>query len=147
MADVPGTVGVNLDTLRPAVFANSIAPRLGIEMPRVASGTYASATISTSQSCGGACQECGGGGRGRCFHRRHGNARSASAARLELTLEDIAAVGQENYESILRENISLVLSDALDTQVINGDGNAPNLAGIFSRLMNPSRTGGRGGDL
>ena len=73
VAALPGTVGVNLDTLRPAVFANSASPPvLGIEMPRVASGTYASATISTSQSCGGACQECGGGGRGRCFHRRHG---------------------------------------------------------------------------
>ena len=33
----PGTVGVNLDPIRPLVFANSIAPRLGIAMPRVAS--------------------------------------------------------------------------------------------------------------
>ena len=40
----PGTVGVNLDPIRPAVFANSIAPRLGIQMPRVASGTYATGT-------------------------------------------------------------------------------------------------------
>ena len=46
--EAPGTVGVNLDRIRPAVFANSIAPRLGIEMPRVESGTYASATIGTS---------------------------------------------------------------------------------------------------
>ena len=38
----PGTVGINLDPIRPAVFSNSIAPRLGIEMPRVKSGTYAS---------------------------------------------------------------------------------------------------------
>ena len=38
----PGTVGINLDPIRPAVFANSIAPRLGIEMPRVMSGTFAS---------------------------------------------------------------------------------------------------------
>ena len=36
----PGTVGVNLDPIRPAVLANSIAPRLGIEMPRVGTGTY-----------------------------------------------------------------------------------------------------------
>ena len=50
--DAPGTVGVNLDRIRPAVFANSIAPRLGIEMPRVASGTYASATITTSLTAG-----------------------------------------------------------------------------------------------
>ena len=48
-------------------------------------------------------------------------------------------MGQENYESILRENISLVLSDALDTQVINGNGTAPNLAGIFEAITpNPS---------
>lgn len=30
----PGTVGVNLDPIRPMVFAASIAPRLGIDMPR-----------------------------------------------------------------------------------------------------------------
>ena len=37
--EAPGTTGVNLDRIRPQVFANSIAPRLGIEMPRVMSGT------------------------------------------------------------------------------------------------------------
>ena len=46
----PGTVGINLDPIRPQVFANSIAPRLGIQMPRVTSGTYATGTITTSQS-------------------------------------------------------------------------------------------------
>ena len=43
VSPAPSTVGVNLDPIRPAVFANSIAPRLGIEMPRVASGTFATA--------------------------------------------------------------------------------------------------------
>ena len=50
VTEAPGTVGVNLDTIRPAVFANSIAPKLGIEMPMVPSGTYASATINASQT-------------------------------------------------------------------------------------------------
>ena len=50
----------------------------------------------------------------------------------------MAAVGQANFESILRENLSLVLSDALDDQAINGDGSAPNLAGIFNRLTAPT---------
>ncbi len=65
----PGTVGVNLDRIRPAVFAASIAPRLGIEMPRVASGTYASATITTSLTA--AAKAAGGAGRGerRRLHR------------------------------------------------------------------------------
>ena len=48
----PSTVGVNLDRIRPAVFAKSIAPMLGIEMPRVESGTYASATINASLTAG-----------------------------------------------------------------------------------------------
>ena len=50
----------------------------------------------------------------------------------------MAAVGQTNFESILRENLSLVLSDQLDEQAINGDGQAPNLTGIFQRLTDPS---------
>ncbi len=60
------------------------------------------------------------------------------SARLELTLEDIAAVGQDNFESILRENLSLALSDQLDDQAINGNGTAPNLAGIFQALADPT---------
>ena len=60
------------------------------------------------------------------------------SARLELTLEDIAAIGQQNFEAILRQNLSLALSDELDDQVINGDGQAPNLTGMFERLGNPA---------
>ena len=129
----PGTVGVNLDRIRPAVFAQSIAPRLGVEMPRVESGTYASATITTSLEA--------------ATHARGGTALSTAAgftvtsatpkrisARLGIRIEDVAAVGQVNFESILRENLSLVLSDALDNQVINGDGVAPNLAGLFNGI-------------
>ena len=44
----------------------------------------------------------------------------------------------DNFESILRENLSLALSDALDSQAINGNGTAPNLAGILNRLTDPS---------
>ena len=42
------------------------------------------------------------------------------SARLGIWIEDVAAVGQANFESILRENLSLVLSDELDDQAING---------------------------
>ena len=46
----PGTVGVNLDRIRPAVFAHAVLPRLGVEMPRVASGTYASTVSDHAKS-------------------------------------------------------------------------------------------------
>ena len=137
----PGTVGINLDPIRPAVFANSIAARLGIDMPRVASGTYASATITTSQTAAA---------KQKSPHADAAAAATAGAltvttatpkrvsARLELALEDIAAVGQQNFEAILRQNLGLVLSDQLDDQAINGNGTAPNLKGMFANLTDPA---------
>ena len=133
----PGTVGVNLDPIRPAVFSNSIAPRLGIEMPRVMSGTYASATITTSQSATALDKSAAAVGTAGALTVTTATPKRVSA-RLELTLEDVAAVGQSNFESILRENLSLALSDQLDDQVINGNGTTPNLAGIFQALTDPT---------
>ena len=133
----PATIGVNLDPIRPAVFANSIAPRLGIEMPRVASGTYASATITGSQSAAALAKSGAAVGTAGAVTVTTAAPKRVSA-RLELTLEDIAAVGQANFELILRQNLSLALSDALDSQVINGSGTAPNLTGMFQRLPDPT---------
>ena len=136
----PGTVGVNLDPIRPAVFANSIAPRLGIQMPRVMSGTYAAATITTSRTAVPLAKSGAAVGNAGALTVTTATPKRISA-RLELTLEDIAAVGQANFESILRENLSLALSDELDDQAINGNGTAPNLTGMFERLADPSAPG------
>ena len=133
----PGTVGVNLDRIRPAVFANSIASKIGIEMPRVMSGTYASATISTSLTATAEAKSGRADATAAAFTVTSVTPKRISA-RLAIAIEDVAAVGQQNFESILRQNLSLVLSDQLDDQVINGNGTAPNLAGIFQRLTDPS---------
>ena len=133
----PGTVGVNLDRIRPAVFANSIAMRLGIEMPRVMSGTYASATISTSLTATAEAKGDRADATAAAFTVTSVTPKRISA-RLAIAIEDVAAVGQANFESILRENLSLVLSDQLDDQAINGNGTAPNLTGIFERLTDPT---------
>ena len=135
--EAPGVVGINLDRIRPAVFANSIAPRLGIEMPRVMSGSYASATISTSLTAAALAKGVDADATAASFTVSTVTPKRISA-RLSIQIEDVAAVGQENFESILRENLALVLSDALDNEAINGvyDPNAspPNLGliGIFS---------------
>ena len=137
VTDAPGTVGVNLDPIRPAVFANSIAPRLGIDMPRVGSGTYATATITTSQSAAALPKSGPAVATAGAFTVTTATPKRVSA-RLELTLEDIAAVGQANFESILRENLALALSDELDDQAINGAGANNDLTGIFQRLTDPA---------
>ena len=133
----PGTVGLNLDRIRPAVFSQSVLPRLGVEMPRVESGSYASGTITTSLT---ASSQAKGG-------RQDATAASFTvttvspkriSARLSIRVEDVAAVGTGNFESILRENLSLVLSDQLDRQGLNGAGAGSDLVGIFERLTDPS---------
>ena len=133
----PGTVSVNLDRIRPAVFAASIAPRLRIEMPRVPSGTYASATLSTSLTAAAKAKGGAAEASAASFTVTSATPKRISA-RLGIRIEDVAAVGQANFEAVLRENLSLVLSDALDTQAITGDGQAPNLTGILQRLTDPT---------
>ena len=133
----PGTVGINLDPIRPAVFAPSVADKLMIDMPRVASGTYATGTISTSQTADGVAkgadvpQSVGAITIGTATPKRIG-------ASLGLSLEDIAAIGASNFESVLRQNVSMVLSAELDDQMLNGDGSNNDLTGIFQRLTDPS---------
>ena len=100
--EAPGTVGVNLDRIRPAVFANSIAPRLGIEMPRVMSGTYASATLDTSLTAGALAKGTDAAATAATFAVTAVTPKRISA-RLSIQIEDVAAVGQANFESILRE--------------------------------------------
>ena len=133
----PGTTGLNLDRIRPAVFSQSVLPRLGVEMPRVESGSYASGTITTSLTAGSQAK----GGRqdatAAAFTVTTVSPKRISA-RLSIRIEDVAAVGTGNFESILRENLSLVLSDQLDRQGLNGAGAGSDLVGIFNRLTDPT---------
>ncbi len=135
--DAPSTVGVNLDTMQPFVFANSIAPRLGVQMPRVQSGTYASATIATSLTAGAKAKGAAQDSTEAAFTVTSATPKRISA-RLSVQIEDIASVGTASFESALRQNLSLVLSDELDRQMLTGDGSNNNLTGILERLTDPS---------
>lgn len=133
----PATVGVNLDTIKPAVFAESIAPMLGIEMPRVMSGTFASATIETSLTAGAHGRGDAAEATAATFALSTATPKRVSA-RLSVRIEDVAAVGAADFEASLRENLGVVLSAALDDQAINGDGTGDNLTGMFARLTDPA---------
>ena len=138
----PGTVGVNLDVLRPFVFAPSVVSRLMVDMPEVPSGTFASGTISTAATAG-AVPKGGSGTVGDVPESAAAFTVTTSTphrigASLNLSLEDIAAVGQQNFESLLREHISLAVSDQLDQQMLNGNGSGDNIFGFFARLTDPT---------
>ena len=60
------------------------------------------------------------------------------SGRLSVAMEDVAQIGVGNFEAALRENARAVLSDAYDSQCINGDGTAPNVEGLIDQLTNPA---------
>ena len=133
----PGTVGVNLDVLRPAVFAPSVVDKLMVEMPMVESGTYATGTITTSVTASVTADAVA---KGADVPETDGAFTVATTTphrvggSLNLAAEDIAAVGQQNFESVLRQHISLVLSAELDDQLLNGAGASNDLSGIFQAI-------------
>ena len=133
----PSTVGVNFARIEPRVFASSIASKLMIDMPRVKSGTFTTGTINAGLTASSRTKGDAQESTAATFTVQSSTVKSVSA-RLSITIEDIAAIGAGNFESALRENLSLALSAELDNQIINGDGTAPNLTGMFKRLTDPS---------
>ena len=115
----PGTVG-NQSRSDPACRLRHLHRGASSESRcrRVASGTFATATITGSQSAAAkpkspdaAAPAVGVAG---ALTVTTATPKRISA-RLELTIEDIAAVGQANFEAILRQNLALALSDELDS--------------------------------
>ena len=137
----PSTVGVNMADVEPFVFAPSIASRLGISFRSVPSGTYAVPTITTAPSTAAPKAKSGAADATAGAMTVTSATPKRVPARLELAVEDVAAFGNETFEASLREALSAKLSDSLDNQVINGDGQAPNLNGLIAQLTAPTAQG------
>ena len=114
---IPATgAGATLAPIQPFVFAESIAPMLGIEMPSVGSGAYSEMTISTALTAAAKAKGTAQESTAAVLTPTTASPRSIRG-RLTLNLEDIAAIGQANFESALRQNAQAVVSDALDSQI------------------------------
>ena len=140
----PSTVGINMDTFRPYVFAPSVVDKLGVEMPMVESGTYATGTITTAVTAD-AVPKGGSGTTGDVPETAGAFTVSTTTphrvgASLLLAAEDIAAVGTSSFEPILRQHISLALSDELDDQMLTGDDQNDDLSGFINQLTYPTTT-------
>ena len=91
-------------------------------------------TITTGLSAGataaGTARESVGGNADAVDHVRP----HRITARLSIRVEDVATVGVGNFESSLRQNLMLALSDQLDKYSLNGDGTSPNPQGVLPQL-------------
>lgn len=131
-ADAPGAGATNLHIV-PAVFEASLAPRLGVSMPLVESGLHATATI-TAPPVPSAL------GKGSAITADAASFAVAStgphrvSARLEVAVEDVAAVGDAAYEVLLREALTGALGDALDSLLLRGSGSDGQPRGLVPAL-------------
>ena len=131
--EAPGTVGVMMAPIQPAVFAPSIASGMGIDMPAVGSGTFGQARINASLTAGAHGKGEDAAATAATFAVATATPKRVSAA-LEFVAEDVASAGVSNFEAALRQNLSMALSAELDDQLINGDGQGNNLSGLFHAL-------------
>ena len=129
--------GVTVAPVQPFVFAPSIAPRLGIDMPSVGSGGFSEMTVTTSVPAGAVAKGGDASDTAGALTAVTANPRRISA-RLTLTIEDIASIGVGNFESALRQNVSMKLSSEYDDQAINGNGTSPNVSGLIAQLTDPT---------
>ena len=129
-------LGTTLAPVQPALFAPSIAPRLGIDMPTVGSGAYSEARISTSLTAGMKAKGAAAESTAAVLTTVSATPR-ALTGRLTMQMEEVALIGTANFESALRANLSLVMSHTYDGQCINGDDVAPNVTGLIKLLTDP----------
>ena len=130
-------LGANTAAVMPFVFAPSIAPRLGIEMPTVPSGAYSAMTISTSVPAAPKAAGVDADDTAGALTSTTANPVSIRA-RMTVRIEDVAKIGVANFEAALRQNVSMKLSDVYDAQCIAGDGAAPNVNGLINQLTDPA---------
>ena len=126
--------------IQPFVFSQSIAPRLGIEMPSVGSGAFSEMTITTPESAAAVAKGAAADSTAGALSAVTAKPRRISA-RLSITLEDVASIGQSNFESALRQNVQAAISDEYDKQCINGSGVDPNVDGLINQLTEPDDPG------
>ena len=133
----PGTVGLNLDPLLPSIFARAVLPRLGVSMPQVPSGSYATGRISTDLTAGAKAAGADAEATAAAITVESTTPKRVSA-RLAIRIEDIEAIGVGNFEQILRQNLMLAMSDELDNLGLTGNGTDPNPHGLIPQLADPT---------
>ena len=136
-ADAPTNAPASLTRTQaaiiPRVFATGIARFLGIAMPTVPTGerqyTYLSAGATPEQKAKGAEVDADAA----TFTPVTFNPLRLTARYL-FRIEDLAVFA--GMEASLRGDLRMALTEAMDNQILNGDGQAPNVDGLLATAAN-----------
>jgi len=130
-SDVPSTHA----PIVPMLFDRSVAGYLGVEMPTVGTGIASYPVLSTSVTGGMVAEDGDAANTAGAFSVSDADPRRLSG-QFTIRKEDIAKL--PDLEPSLRENLSMVLTDELDKQIVNGNNTAPNLNGLLAQLTDPA---------
>ena len=137
-AVTPGVTSANAQTNQarviPALFDRSVAGWLGIEMPTAAVGVASYPVLATSLTAGMKAVSTDAPESAGSFVVRDADPRRLTGS-LRIRREDAAKLA--DLEVSLRANLSTVVSDEFDKQLVNGDNVSPNLQGLFQQLTDP----------
>ena len=140
-AVTPGPSSETVTSTRPTVprpFARSDAAALGVSMPTVAAGEAHYPALTTAPPAGMKAKDAAADSTAAAFSltkREPGRL----TGQFVIRAEDVALL--PSMESDLRGAITSQMSNQLDDQVIDGDGNAPNLSGLFHQAADVAAAG------
>lgn len=134
----PDTVGRTLAPTVPALFDQSVASWLGVDMPSVNGGVPGYPVVSTNLTGGMKAKSAAAAETEGAITVTTAKPKRLTGA-FRITREDLAVL--PSLETTLRQNLSRVLSDALDGQLLNGDGQGANLNGLLAQLDDAAAPG------
>jgi len=115
----------------PRIFTRSIAARLGVSMPSVPAGqsVYPVMTAGTTAAMvADAARHDAVAGRFTSHTLEPTRLTGAYLFNVRQTLQ------LRNFEAVLRRDLAAVMADAMDDQIVNGDGTGSNVTGFLAEL-------------
>ena len=125
--------GVNLEPINQMVFPDGLAARLRVELKMVESGVFSTATITTGVPATAKAKSAAADATAGVLTATTSGVKRISAS-ITMAEEDVATVGQTNYESALMEHVNLSLQNGHDGYLLTGTGVAPIPKGILLAL-------------
>lgn len=125
----------NLKPIVPAIFDRSIAAYCGIAMPSVRPGVAAWPTLTSGVAPGFVAEDASADATASSISVSTVTP-SRLTAQFSIRVED--EVRLSDLETALRRNLSEALTDALDKQLMTGNGTAPNLNGLLEQQTDAS---------
>ena len=133
--DAPATgTQVNEQPVQPFIYKEGVAGFLGIDMPQVGGGTASHPVLTTGTPAGMKAKGAAADETAAAFTISTSTPKRVTGS-FRVRVEDMALFPQ--LEDSLRRDIPMSLANAVEEQLLNGDGVAPNINGLLKRLTDP----------